>query len=176
MTEFPERKRLRWSEFDYSTAANYFMTLVVNDRQCLFGEVKNGELVHSEAGRMIEQVLLSVSDRFPDVFIVQEVVMPNHVHLIMQNREDANVTDVMRWLKSVTTNKYIHGVNEKGWIPFHGRLWQRSYYDHVIRNQRVYDFVSNYIYKNPERWNKDLLNDDCDDDSDDIGNTIKKMM
>ena len=58
MTELPERKRLRWREFDYSTAANYFITLVVNDRQCLLGDVKNGVLVHSEAGRMVEQVLL----------------------------------------------------------------------------------------------------------------------
>ncbi|MBR5036945.1 MAG: transposase [Prevotella sp.] len=176
MMELPERKRLRWHEFDYSTAANYFITLVVNDRQCLLGDVKNGVLVHSEAGRMVEQVLLSVSDRFPNVFIGQKVVMPNHVHLILQNREDVNVTDVMRWLKSVTTNRYIHGVSEKGWIPFRSRLWQRSYYDHVIRNQRTYDYVLNYIYKNPERWNKDLLNVDCVDNPDDIGDAIKKMM
>ena len=171
-----ERKRLRWREFDYSTAANYFITLVVNDRQCLFGTIKDDVLAHSEAGKMIEQVLSSVSGRFPNVFIIQEVVMPNHVHLILQNRENVNITDVMRWVKSVTTNKYIHGVREKGWIPFRGKLWQRSYYDHFIRNQRTYDFVSNYIYKNPKRWSKDLLNVDCDDDSDDIGDTIKKMM
>ena len=176
MTELPERKRLRWREFDYSTAANYFITLVVNDRQCLLGDVKNGVLVHSEAGRMVEQVLLSVSDRFPNVFVVQKVVMPNHVHLIMQNKGNVNVIDVMRWLKSVTTNRYIHGVNEKGWIPFQRRLWQRSYYDHVIRNQRAYDYVLNYIYKNPEGWKKDLLNADSVDNPDDIGDAIKKMM
>ena len=174
--ELPQRKRLRWHAFDYSIAANYFITLVVHDRLCLLGSVVNGEIVYSDSGKMVGEVLSSISERFPDVTVVQSVVMPNHVHLILQNREETNITDVMRWFKSVTTNQYIHGVKEMGWIPFRDRLWQRSYYDHVIRNQQIYDYVANYIYENPMRWNKDLLNEDCEDNPDCVGETIKKMM
>lgn len=65
--------------------------------------------------------------------------------------------EIMGVFKSITTNTYIHGVKQYGWAPFHTRLWQRNYYEHIIRNQRSYDEISCYILENPIHWRNDKL-------------------
>ena len=55
----------------------------------------------------------------------------------------------------MTTNEYIRGVNELGWRSFRGRLWQRNYYEHIIRNDRELDAVRQYIVDNPAKWAED---------------------
>jgi putative endonuclease len=58
----------------------------------------------------------------------------------------------------MTTNEYVHGVKEHGWTPFRGNLWQRSFYDHVIRNNEALNRIREYIQTNPQRWNFDREN------------------
>ena len=58
----------------------------------------------------------------------------------------------------MTTNAYIHGVKELGWAQFNGKLWQRNYYEHVIRNAADYERIYNYIESNPWRWAEDEEN------------------
>jgi len=60
--------------------------------------------------------------------------------------------------KSTTTHEYVMGVRRRGWVPFHGRLWQRNYYEHVIRNERKLDKIREYIATNPLRWALDREN------------------
>lgn len=62
---------------------------------------------------------------------------------------------VVQWFKTMTTNDYIHGVKSLGWIPFDGKLWQRNYYEHIIRNEKSYNQISEYIINNPEKWQDD---------------------
>ena len=64
---------------------------------------------------------------------------------------------VVQWFKTMTTNAYIRGVKQNGWPPFHTRLWQRNYYEHIIRNQRSHDEIAVYILENPLRWANDTL-------------------
>ena len=64
---------------------------------------------------------------------------------------------VMGWFKTMTTNEYIRGVKTLGWKPFDGKLWQRNYYEHIIRNERSYETISNYIIENPAKWDQDKL-------------------
>ncbi len=62
---------------------------------------------------------------------------------------------VVQWFKTMTTNEYIRGVKTLGWQPFNGKLWQRNYYEHIIRNEQSYHNISKYIINNPVKWEED---------------------
>ena len=64
---------------------------------------------------------------------------------------------VVQWFKTMTTNAYIHGARHHGWAPFNSRLWQRNYYEHIIRNQQSYEEITAYIIENPANWASDKL-------------------
>ena len=70
----------------------------------------------------------------------------------------AGIGDVMDWFKTMTTNEYIRGVNNHNWQRFEGKLWQRNYYDHIIRDRAAYERISTYIIENAERWDNDKFN------------------
>ncbi len=79
----------------------------------------------------------------------------------VENPEKAKKTigDMIGAFKSITTVKYIRGVKNNGWTEFDGRLWQRNYWEHIIRNEEAYSRISEYIKKNPSKWDEDKLND-----------------
>ncbi len=60
----------------------------------------------------------------------------------------------------MTTNEYIRGVKNLGWEPFYKKLWQRNYWEHIIRNENSYQNISNYIINNPSKWKEDILNNE----------------
>ena len=64
---------------------------------------------------------------------------------------------VVQWFKTMTTNEYIRGVKNLGWQPFDGKLWQRNYYEHIIRNEKSYHNITNYIINNPAKWAEDTF-------------------
>jgi len=133
---------------------------------------------------MIENEWLKIPDRFPIVQLHQYVIMPNHFHAIMEITVGAtlvvahenpvaheNDTDVkgattrvaptvtvgriIGAFQSIVTVEYIHGVKNHGWKPFNGKLWQRNYYEHIIRNEQSYQRIADYIINNPKNWNRD---------------------
>jgi REP element-mobilizing transposase RayT len=65
--------------------------------------------------------------------------------------------DIVRWFKTMSTNEYIRGVKNYGWPPFNRKLWQRNYWEHIIRNEQSYQRISEYIVNNPANWQKDKL-------------------
>lgn len=65
---------------------------------------------------------------------------------------------VIQWFKTMTTNEYIRGVKQLGWPRFDGKLWQRNYWEHIIRNDGEYDNIREYIEQNPRKWTNDRLN------------------
>ena len=85
------------------------------------------------------------------------------------------IPEIIRRLKSKTTVAYIHGVRDEGWPPFDRQLWQKGYYDHIIRRERVFDYIRNYIFLNPERWYYDKMNPQCCATPDDINQGIKNL-
>ncbi len=68
---------------------------------------------------------------------------------------------IVQWFKTMTTNEYIRGVKTMGWTPFNGKLWQRNYYEHIIRTEYAFENISNYIQTNPSLWAQDQLNTPC---------------
>jgi putative transposase len=68
---------------------------------------------------------------------------------------NAPISQIVQWFKTMTTNEYIRGVKQSHWKPFDGKLWQRNYYEHIVRNEQDYECIVNYITDNPSNWMED---------------------
>ncbi|MDR0206107.1 MAG: transposase [Bacteroidales bacterium] len=82
-------------------------------------------------------------------------ILGEHENNILGEHTGSPLQAVVQWLKTMTTNEYIRGVKTLGWKRFDGKLWQRNYWEHIIRNERAYLNILNYIEKNPAKWEKD---------------------
>jgi len=158
------RRSIRLKGYDYSRAGAYFVTICIQERECLFGEVIDGEMHLNDAGRMIECWLGELTKKFPSVVLDDSIVMPNHLHGIIflksitQTPDRPTLGDTMDWFKTMTTNEYIRKVRHSGWRGFPGRLWQRDFHDHIIRDEEELKSIREYIRQNPVRWAWDREN------------------
>ena len=170
--EKPTRKQNRLPDYDYSQEGSYFVTLCTQNRARLFEmetpavgndlRVTPGNergTAHrpcpTKGNLIIHKWVRETENKFPDVTIDKYVVMPDHLHLIVTIKErhtGRSLPDVMRFFKTMTTNEYIRGVKDGTLTPFGGKLWQKSYYDHVIRNQQDYNEIWQYIENNPLKY------------------------
>jgi REP element-mobilizing transposase RayT len=167
------RRSIRLRGYDYTQAGAYFVTIVMRDRACLFGEVVNGEMRRNDGGRMIEQWWFELNHKFSTVETDEFMIMPNHFHGIVvisglpvgadlrvgPNSEGAHVgaplPTIIQWFKTMTTNTYMRGVKTQGWPRFHGQLWQRNYYEHIVRSESELSRIREYIANNPAQWEMD---------------------
>ena len=256
------RRSIRLKGYDYALEGLYFVTMCVQNRECLFGEIKNDEMVLNDAGRMVEKWYRKTQDKFPDIVCHEMIIMPNHFHCIWENvglhgasavgadprvrppkqndesstnnvnndccgindtdldtpniiignkyngdegghvgphiqtnnlnlgtpnnnidkyggdkgghmgpplqendiLDDSDLVEnitrsplstVVQWFKTMSTNEYIRGVKQLGWPPFDRKLWQRNYYEHVIRDDASLQTIAYYIINNPSQWQND---------------------
>jgi len=230
------RRSIRLKGYDYSQAGLYYITVCVQDRACLFGEVVGDGMHLNDAGRMVLAEWDALPVRFPAVELDAFVVMPNHVHgifvvttagavarqapvgatlvvaLDLATADDSHsptagaggarattrvaptgapaspaqvtavpapsipatpapappapagaspvptVGDILGAFKSLTTVAYGQGVKHAGWPGFRGRLWQRNYHEHIIRNEESLNRIRRYILDNPACWASDEEN------------------
>jgi len=185
-TERHHRGSIRLRSYDYARAGAYFVTLCAQERACLFGDVVDGEMRLHDAGRMVQTVWDELSVHYLGVDIDAFAVMPNHIHGIIvldgvdrvgagpracprsacpdegQPRGVAptslSLSDVMHRFKTMTTKRYADGVKESAWPTFHDRLWQRNYYEHIVRDEASLNRIRQYIAENPARWPQDREN------------------
>ena len=156
--EFPNRKSTRLKSFDYSTTGAYFITICTKDRKMLFAPVG----ADSISARMVERTFLETIDRYNGVDSPIYVVMPNHFHAIITiSRADMEsaptVSEIVQSFKRYSTIAYTKMVRDGVLPPFDKQIWQRSFYDHIIRNRDDYNEIFKYIYENPSRWYYDEL-------------------
>lgn len=155
------RRSIRLKGYDYSQTGLYFITICTHNRAYLFGDVANGEMIANDAGRMIADEWLKLPDRFKNLVLHQYAVMPNHFHAIMEiaGIATANKTigDMIGAFESISTVEYIRGVKTNDWQPFDRKLWQRNYWEHIIRDEMSYFKISEYITTNPANWDNDTL-------------------
>ena len=135
----------------------------------------------NEAGTMIVKWWNELPNKFPNVVLGEYVVMPNHFHGIIfivetvgadlcvcpdgeENQKGGHIgpplqrtalSRMIQWFKTMSTNEYIRGVKQLNWRPFNGKLWQRNYYEHIIRNEKELEQKTAYIQDNPSRWDED---------------------
>jgi REP element-mobilizing transposase RayT len=169
--EIHHRRSIRLPGFDYAQPGAYFITICTQGRVCLFGEIVDGTRYLDDTVSMIERWWTELPHKFAFIRVDQHVVMPNHFHgiLIIEGaasrglpegvvHPSVTLPDIVRWFKTMTTNEYIRGVRQRGWTAFEGKLWQRNYYEHVIRNERDLDRIRQYIRDNPAKWAQDPQN------------------
>ena len=154
----PKRKPTRLKNFDYSTTGAYFITICTKDRKTLFAPVG----ADSISARMVERTFLETMERYSVVDCPIYVVMPNHFHaIITMSRADMEsaptVSEIVQSFKRYSTVEYTKMVKEGILPPFDKQVWQRSFYDHVVRNRDDYNAIYKYIYENPMRWYYDEL-------------------
>ena len=163
--KMPSRRSLRLKGFDYAQTGAYFITIMAQMGWPLFGEVVDEQMRLNDAGKMVRRVWDAMPDRFPAIELDAFVVMPNHVRGIVAitrpdgqspanppARNSVTLGDVVSAFKSLTTAEYARNVRSMSWPPFRGRLWQRGYYDHVVRDDESLRKIREYILGNPTLW------------------------
>jgi putative transposase len=170
-----KRRSMRLKSYDYTQAGAYFVTICTQKRHCLFGDIVETEMRLNNAGQMVWTVWDELSVHYSNIELDGFVIMPNHVHAIVilvgvgphaypdrgQPQGVAptlSLPDVVHRFKTLTTKRYADGVKQSGWLPFSGRLWQRNYFEHVIRSEQSLNRIREYILNNPARWGFDPEN------------------
>ena len=157
----PKRKHTRLKHYDYSTTGAYFITICTYNRRCLLSRIVGrglapAEIQYTAYGKIAQEQLLLLEQRYPSMKIEQYVIMPNHIHILMllsntseENRRNT-VMDIICAYKSLTTRqcKIVQPID---------KLFQPSFYDHVIRGSEDYEEIAEYIVNNPKQWELDRL-------------------
>ncbi|MCX8051233.1 MAG: transposase [Chlorobi bacterium] len=174
----PNRRSIRLKGYDYTQPGAYFITIVTQDRTCLFGEVVDGEMRLNALGEIVRACWLGIPGHFPHAALDAFMVMPNHVHGIiviadyvgarhavplhtvpLRQRERfgkpvaGSIPTIIRSFKSIVT-KRINEHRKTPGVP----VWQRNYYEHIIRSDESLNRIRQYIVENPLRWAFDLEN------------------
>ena len=150
------RRSIRLPSYDYSRAGAYFVTMCAQGRERRFATITRDGLQLSAAGLMLDLWWHKLPDKFPAVALDVFVIMPDHMHGIMwlqpSSAEAVALGTTIQWFKTMTTNAYIRGVRDDGWPAFDRRLWQRDYYERIVRDEPALERIRAYIAANPARW------------------------
>ncbi len=154
MTKPYGRKDLRLQGYDYSQPGFYFITICTKDKRCLLGCIKDFQVSLSPTGSVAERCWLSLPIWFPGVTIDEFVIMPNHVHSILQ------IDDRPQSLKSIigTFKSAVTRLARQEQTLTNKELWQRGYFDHIVRSDQALFRLRKYIADNPAQWQLDALN------------------
>ncbi len=170
---FKERKLNRLNEYDYSKNGYYFITLCTKDGIEYFGKIENEEMILNQFGETAERCWKEIPNHYDNVEIDEFVIMPNHIHGIISINDDndkwtehcsvpTNTTNTERRygllskiIKSFK-NVVIKDIHEK--FSDNKFQWQRSFYDHVIRNEKSLYEIREYIIYNPLKWDLEKNN------------------
>ena len=162
MPELPNRHSIRLQGYDYSSTGMYFVTIVTQGHRHLLGEIVGETMQNNRVGEMVGQQLTHIHDLYENVFVKESVLMPNHMHYILffdgyiNERHAQTLSDIIRNFKSYTNHLYGQQIGNPS-----AKLWQRNYYEHIIRNERAYQLIRSYIIDNPRRWKHDKMNSSC---------------
>lgn len=165
MAELPSRKSIRLREYDYSSPGAYFVTVCTQDRRCILSDIAVGALHEApavnltDAGRCVQRVIEALPSRFPDLSVEKHVIMPNHIHLLVRISSERALREAplqqlgKRSLLSQAIG-YLKMNSSKAIHAFAPDLnvWQRGYHEHVIRGEKDYPEIWNYIDTNPDKW------------------------
>lgn len=172
MTYNPEihhRRSIRLKGFDYSRPGEYFVTICTQNRICLFGDVINGTMVLNKYGKIVEKCWFDLPNHYNNVKLNEYIIMPNHFHGIISMvgvgfkptpTMDEHIgkchglSEIVRALKTFSARQINEIKNSPG-VP----VWQRNYYEHIIRDDDSYYRISAYIKNNPVNWEKDDYNE-----------------
>ena len=156
--EIHHRRTIRLQEYDYSSDGLYFVTICTHGHKNIFGKIVDSNLVLSDKGKVVELVWKELSNKYPQVVCHEYTIMPNHFHGIIQidNYCQGGQTPPLQQTKLGNIIAFFKYRTAKI-INSDSRLWQRNYYEHIIRNQQSYEEITAYVIENPINWRSDKL-------------------
>jgi REP element-mobilizing transposase RayT len=168
------RRSIRLKEYDYSWSGWYYVTICTHNRECTLGKIVDDLMVHSSVAKLVQACWESIPKQFPSIELDDVVIMPNHMHGIiilnqprrgevasprLDNKTSPSLGDETSPLRELTLGKVIahfkyqstKKVNEEKETPGM-KIWQRNYYEHIIRNDADLHRIRTYIQNNPLQW------------------------
>ncbi len=170
MNKYPKRKQIRLKNYDYANNGYYFITIGSKNKENIFGEYNKcvGEglassrnnIQLSKIGKIIDKQWNDIPNQCNNIELDEYIVMPNHIHgILIVNKNDINkregaspsptISNIIGSFKSKCSIGYLKYIKQNN-LDISGQIWQRSFYDHVIRNERSLNAVREYISNNPE--------------------------
>lgn len=169
---YTKRKPNRLPGFDYSTPGMYFITVCVKDKKHLLGtinvgcgdfdapDISSSEMILSSYGKTLDKYIHFMDEKYPHIKINKYVIMPNHFHLILFITSESVGTDGASETAAPynnETSKFISLLKRYCNREYGNNIWQRSFHDHIIRNEKDYENIWNYIDTNVINWHKDCF-------------------
>ena len=157
--ELPKRKANRLTEYDYSMPNAYFITVCTENRKNLFWKdvgaiIDRPENVPLTAiGEIVRKSITNISEHYPAITVENFVIMPNHIHLLLQIHTDIDGRSMIAPTVSTVVRLMKGAVSKQAGFS----VWQKGFYDHVIRGDQDYKEIWNYIEGNPGKWVEDKL-------------------
>ena len=178
--EIHKRKSIRLKDYNYSKEGMYFITICTHNREHLFGEIIDGKMILNNVGEIVKRELLKTNEIRKNVKIDNWVIMPNHIHFLIEILEGfpsgkplqnnylknvgvlplANPEKNQNKLKANTIGSIVNQIKSKVTKEVRKEteiysVWQRNYYENIIKNEEIYIKVSEYIENNPLKWEED---------------------
>ena len=142
----PKRKTIRLKDYDYSEVGMYFITICIKDRIELLGQIKNEKYIElSKEGRIVDEAINKLKKAYLNIEIDEYVIMPNHIHLIIIIHEKNKIT-ISRIIQ-----QFKWGVTRK----VGSSIFQKLFYEHIVRNKKEYLNIKEYIQNNVINWKND---------------------
>ena len=154
----PQRRPLRLKNFDYSSNGFYFITLCCYQRCSLFGEIIEQQMHANFIGSLVTLQWQKTPEHFPALQLHPWVLMPNHFHAIVglchqQETQRPKLGAEVAAFKSLSQKVVRENFGQNA-----ARLWQRGYYDHMIRTEATYQYIVHYVQTNPQHWHTAYFN------------------
>lgn len=186
-TKTYHRRSIRLNGYDYTQNGNYFLTICTRNRECLFGDVRDGKMYLSNYGGLVNECWQEIPIHFPQIVLHEYVIMPNHVHGIIEiNNPQSTGANMGVCTNAVGVGANVVGVGANNYSPLRtpqsrpcgtsrtvGSVvrgfkigvtkqmgfspWQRNYYEHIIRNDESYQNIVQYMAQNPLKWEEDCF-------------------
>ncbi len=149
MTEHKTRKKNRLKEYDYSSTGMYFVTVCTNNKEKYFRNCENTEGFPelSHVGKIVESGIQNIESVYENVELMKYCIMPDHVHILLfiySVESQISLQRIVKQLKGYVTKNVGFSV------------WQKSFHDHIVRNQHDFDEICDYIDNNPNKWEEKM--------------------
>ena len=142
----PQRKRNRLECFNYSSEGFYFITICIKDKLPLLGKIENSNIELSREGITVEQHIKEISEIYDNVVLDEYVIMPNHIHIVLNiaTETDKTISTIIGQFKRSVSKEVAYS------------FWQKSFHEHIIRNEKQYYIIKEYIRNNVINWEDDM--------------------
>ncbi len=162
--ELPKRKPTRLKGFDYNATGAYFITLCTDKRRQILSRIVGGDVLGATknvellpCGTVADKCIKQMNEFYGNLSVDSYVIMPNHIHLVLFVRKDGSPRTSTPTRQTSFVSHFVSTFKRFCNKEYGGNIWQRGFYDHVIRGREDYEEIVKYIYENPMRWYYDEL-------------------